>query len=71
MMQIDVIILPVDPGPAVWNCLLLTPEPVMRVDGKMTADWIVTGAGFAGLAAARSGKINGATTAKGDRHNHD
>ncbi len=45
--------LPVDPGPAGWNALL--PEgPAPRVlQDKVTVDWLVIGAGFAGLAAAR------------------
>ena len=45
--------LPKDPGPAAWNRLLPNPEPVQELDGNQTADWLVIGAGFAGLAAAR------------------
>lgn len=44
--------LPRDPGPAAWNRLLpeaAAPEPL---EGVVTADWLVIGAGFAGLAAA-------------------
>lgn len=45
--------LPKDPGPAAWN-LLLPPAPPARVlKEKLTADWLVIGAGWAGLAAAR------------------
>ena len=45
--------LPVDPGPAGWNCLLPEPSAPMPLDVDKTADWLVIGAGFAGLAAAR------------------
>ncbi|WP_336247095.1 FAD-binding oxidoreductase [Octadecabacter dasysiphoniae] len=44
--------LPRDPGPAGWNRLLPDPDPPTPLDGKITADWVVIGAGFAGLAAA-------------------
>ncbi len=45
--------LPRDPGPSAWN-LLLPPVPSARVlKEKTTADWLVIGAGWAGLAAAR------------------
>ena len=44
--------LPKDPGPAGWNRLLADPEPALVLDSPMTADWLVIGAGFAGLAAA-------------------
>ena len=44
--------LPRDPGPAGWNRLLPEPEPAMPLNNKITADWLVIGAGFAGLAAA-------------------
>ncbi len=45
--------LPVDPGPAAWNALL-EPEPARPVLAtSTTADWLVIGAGFAGLSAAR------------------
>ncbi|MEM7746218.1 MAG: FAD-binding oxidoreductase [Pseudomonadota bacterium] len=45
--------LPVDPGPAAWNALLPEPEAPTPLEGKATADWLVIGAGLAGLAAAR------------------
>jgi len=45
--------LPIDPGPAAWNCLLDAPPPPTPVDGDATVDWVVIGGGFAGLAAAR------------------
>ena len=44
--------LPLDPGPAGWNRLLQEPMPAVRLEDKITADWLVIGAGFAGLAAA-------------------
>ena len=45
--------LPKDPGPAAWNALLPAPEPATPVEGDMQADFLVIGAGFAGLSAAR------------------
>lgn len=44
--------LPRDPGPAGWNRLLSDDVPPTPLEGKITADWLVIGAGFAGLAAA-------------------
>lgn len=44
---------PVDPGPAAWNAILPDPPPPTPLAADMTADWLVIGAGFAGLAAAR------------------
>ncbi len=45
--------LPNDPGPAGWNCLLPAPSPAQVLTGSETADWLVVGGGFAGLAAVR------------------
>lgn len=53
MSRIEVSKLPVDPGPAAWNNLLDCPTPARTLDEKVTSDWLVIGAGFAGLAAAR------------------
>lgn len=53
MVGISVRKLPRDPGPAGWNRLLPDPGPAMVLDGAQTADWLIIGAGFAGLAAAR------------------
>ena len=53
MTRIDVTRLPRDPGPAAWNRLLPAPVPAEPLDGAHTADWLIIGAGFAGLAAAR------------------
>ncbi len=45
--------LPVDPGPAGWNEILPAPDPAQELAGDVAADWLVLGAGFAGLSAAR------------------
>ena len=45
--------LPRDPGPAGWNSILPEAKPAEPLAHDITADWLVIGAGFAGLAAAR------------------
>ncbi len=45
--------LPKDPGPAAWNALLPPAAPAKVLEERITADWLVIGAGWAGLAAAR------------------
>ena len=45
--------LPRDPGPAAWNELLPPASPPRLLEENVTADWLVIGAGWAGLAAAR------------------
>jgi len=45
--------LPRDPGPAGWNAILPPEDPRPALRGAKMADWLVIGAGFAGLAAAR------------------
>ncbi|HUF56280.1 MAG TPA: FAD-binding oxidoreductase [Thermohalobaculum sp.] len=45
--------LPRDPGPAAWSALLAPPAPARPLEEAVTADWLVIGGGFAGLAAAR------------------
>lgn len=45
--------LPVDPGPAAWDAILPARADYPVLDSKITADWLVIGAGFAGLSAAR------------------
>ncbi|MBY6159273.1 FAD-binding oxidoreductase [Mameliella alba] len=45
--------LPVDPGPAGWNALLPEAAAPVPLESAVTADWLVIGAGIAGLAAAR------------------
>ncbi len=53
MREIKVKKLPIDPGPAAWNDLLDKPEPALILNKKINSDWLIIGAGFAGLAAAR------------------
>ena len=45
--------LPQDPGPAAWDAIL--PAAIQRPEltEQRTADWLIVGAGFAGLSAAR------------------
>ena len=45
--------LPVDPGPAGWNVILPPAPPRPVLTDAITADFLVIGAGFAGLSAAR------------------
>ena len=45
--------LPVDPGPSGWTRVLPDAPPATPLDHDTTADWLVVGAGFAGLSAAR------------------
>jgi glycine/D-amino acid oxidase-like deaminating enzyme len=45
--------LPVDTGQSGWLALSARQEPVRCLEGDRTADWLIIGAGFAGLSAAR------------------
>jgi glycine/D-amino acid oxidase-like deaminating enzyme len=45
--------MPNDTGPAGWNSLLPVAEPAKVLDENISADWLVIGAGFAGLSAAQ------------------
>ncbi len=45
--------LPKDPGPAAWDAILPPSKHYASLDCAITADWLVIGAGFAGLSAAR------------------
>ncbi|MEM6546263.1 MAG: FAD-binding oxidoreductase [Pseudomonadota bacterium] len=45
--------LPRDSGVCGWNALLPAPGPARMLEDDITADWVVIGAGWAGLAAAR------------------
>lgn len=45
--------LPVDTGRSGWEAVSRRTLPVRSLDGAETADWLVIGAGFAGLSAAR------------------
>jgi len=53
LTPIHVTKLPVDPGPAAWNDILPPRTPTDPLRERRTADWLVIGAGFAGLSAAR------------------
>ncbi len=44
---------PYDPGPAAWNSILPEAPQYPHLEENRTADWVVIGAGFAGLAAAK------------------
>jgi glycine/D-amino acid oxidase-like deaminating enzyme len=46
-------VLPKDPRPSGWYEILAEPPPVRRLTGSQKADWVVVGAGFTGVAAAR------------------
>jgi len=51
-MQISVF--PQDPRPSGWYMTMPSPPPpVRRLEGQQVADWVVVGAGFTGVAAAR------------------
>ncbi len=45
--------LPIDPGPAGWNEILAAPTAPQVLQSAISADWLVIGAGFAGLSAVR------------------
>ena len=45
--------MPPDPGPAAWDAILPARAPYPTLVGEQHADYLVIGAGFAGLAAAR------------------
>jgi glycine/D-amino acid oxidase-like deaminating enzyme len=53
MTRTDISVFPQDRRPSGWYALLPPPEPTRPLTGRQAADWIVVGAGFAGLAAAR------------------
>lgn len=42
-----------DPGPAAWDALLPTADTRQALQESVTADWLIIGAGFTGLSAAR------------------
>ena len=44
---------PADRPGSGWYEILPPPGPVQELEGKVAAEWIVVGAGFAGFAAAR------------------
>lgn len=45
--------LPKDPGLSGWNALLPAADPAQPLEARITADYLIIGAGFAGLTAAR------------------
>ncbi|MDL2406589.1 FAD-binding oxidoreductase [Rhizobium calliandrae] len=45
--------LPVENGVSGWEAISQRSFPVRTLEGDMTADWLIIGAGFAGLSAAR------------------
>ena len=45
--------LPFDPGPAGWTQIVSPQDAYPALDNKITVDFVVVGAGFAGLSAAR------------------
>lgn len=45
--------LPVDTGVSGWEAISTRTVAVRRLDGTVLADWLIIGAGFAGLSAAR------------------
>ena len=45
--------LPGDGVTSGWYRILPPPGPVRELEGDIAADWVVVGAGFAGLTAAR------------------
>src|SRR5438128_183263 len=45
--------LPVDTGVSGWESISTRTAPVRMLDGSVSADWLIIGAGFAGLSAAR------------------
>lgn len=45
--------LPVDTGKSGWEAISRRNFPVTRLEGDITADWLIIGGGFAGLSAAR------------------
>jgi glycine/D-amino acid oxidase-like deaminating enzyme len=45
--------LPKDPGPAAWNSILPAATEYPQLNDDISADWVVVGGGFTGLAAAR------------------
>ncbi|MCO6055261.1 FAD-binding oxidoreductase [Pseudomonas sp. MOB-449] len=45
--------LPVDTGTSGWDAISTRSLPMRTLDGQVMADWLIIGAGFAGLSAAR------------------
>tara|TARA_R110001583_G_scaffold120723_1_gene272007 strand:+ start:5958 stop:7304 length:1347 start_codon:yes stop_codon:yes gene_type:complete len=45
--------LPKDPGPAAWNSIITADKGYPTLDQSISVDWLIVGAGWAGLSAAR------------------
>ena len=45
--------LPRDPGPAAWNSILPDVPAYEKLEDNITCDWLIIGAGYAGLSAAK------------------
>ena len=45
--------LPSNPGPAAWDAILPPGRRYPKLEDNLKADWLIVGAGFAGLSAAR------------------
>lgn len=45
--------LPVENGVSGWEVISQRAFPILTLEGDLTADWLIVGAGFAGLSAAR------------------
>ncbi len=52
IQRLDIAPLPNDPGPSAWREILDAGPSFHEVCGTLDADWVIVGAGFAGLAAA-------------------
>lgn len=52
MASYSAIRIPKDETPSGWYAILPPPPPARMLDEDLTADWVVVGAGFAGLSAA-------------------
>ena len=59
MRKIAVSKLPIDPGPSGWAHVSDAPPAARMIEAHETADWLIIGAGFAGLAAARRYRASG------------
>ncbi|CUX71924.1 MULTISPECIES: FAD-binding oxidoreductase [Agrobacterium] len=53
MIQTSVKRLPIENGVSGWEAISTRPFPIRSLEGNVTADWLIVGAGFAGLSAAR------------------
>ncbi len=54
----EIVVLPKDDKTNGWSALLPERKPHSKLSGEVHADWVVVGAGYAGLAAARRLAVN-------------